>query len=237
MDSVCLREGNDLKNKILAYMILNIKSLLKDKIPFVWSILLPLVMYFLNRNQINVEKDLAYWWVYMVLCAYIYGVGLYALELKESGCLRTIFSIENSPFVFFMGNLMTQIVFCLISVGLFNFIIYLDKQFSMIKMIFYSILIILLCIPVAFAGYAFTLLKNVHANTINTAFSILLFGMFMLLGTDSWLNAYNPMCYMAEIVIAPSKTGFVLYSAISVVFIVIGSMGILKFSPNSNERR
>lgn len=30
-------------NKILAYTILNMKSLLKDKIPFIWAILLPMV--------------------------------------------------------------------------------------------------------------------------------------------------------------------------------------------------
>lgn len=224
-------------NKILAYMILNMKSLLKDKIPFVWSILLPFVMYCMNRNQINNEKDLTYWWVYMILCAYIYGVGLYALELKESGCLRTIFSIDNSSFVFFMGNLITQVVFSLISVGIFNLIVYFDKRFSFINMVLYSILAILLCVPVAFAGYGFTLVKTIHANTINTIFSILLLGMFMLLGTDSQINDYNPMCYIAEVVIAPSKSGLVLYGVISVAFIVIGCIGILKFSPNSNERR
>ena len=71
----------------------------------------------------------------------------------------------------------------------------------------------------------------------NTIFSILLLGMFMLLGTDSQINDYNPMCYIAEVVIAPSKSGLVLYGVISVAFIVIGCIGILKFSPNSNERR
>lgn len=184
------------------------KSLLKDKIPFVWSVLLPVVMYCINRNQIDNEKDLTYWWVYMVLCAYIYGVGLYALELRESGCLRTIFSIDNSSFVFFMGNLVTQIVFSIVSVELFNLMVYVDKQFSFFNMLRYSSLIILLCIPVAFAGYGFTLVKKIHVNTVNTVFSILLLGMFMLLGTDSWLNAYNPMCYMVKLLLLRQKVVF-----------------------------
>ena len=58
--------------KILAYTILNIKSLLKDKISFIWAILLPMIMFLLNFQNIESEKDFIPWWVYMVLCAFIY---------------------------------------------------------------------------------------------------------------------------------------------------------------------
>ena len=60
-------------NRILAYVILNTKSLLKDKIPFIWSIMLPLIMFIFNINEIVYTEDLVFWWVYMVLCSYIYG--------------------------------------------------------------------------------------------------------------------------------------------------------------------
>lgn len=43
--------------KILAYTILNMKSLLKDKISFIWAILLPMVMFLLNFQNIENEKD------------------------------------------------------------------------------------------------------------------------------------------------------------------------------------
>lgn len=109
-------------NKISAYVILNVKSLVKDKIPFVWSILLPLIMYVFNKEQITKESDLTYWWIYMISCSYIYGVGLFALELKEDGCLRTIFSIDNSPANFFLGNLITQIAFVCIAVVAVEFL-------------------------------------------------------------------------------------------------------------------
>ena len=78
-------------NSILAYVTFNIKALLKNKISFVWSIALPLVMFWIDKDAISSEIELIYWWVYMVLCSYIYGIGLYALELRESGSLRTIF--------------------------------------------------------------------------------------------------------------------------------------------------
>lgn len=224
-------------NKISAYVILNVKSLLKDKIPFIWSILLPLIMYVLNREQIYKESDLTYWWIYMILCSYIYGVGLYALELKEDGSLRTIFSIDNSPVNFFLGNLMTQIVFCIISVSLFNLVVIWEKKFSFFVITAYSLIAIILCIPCAFLGFGFTLIRKVHANTIKTIFSILIFGMFMLLNTTSNLNKYNPMFYISKILIDQSLYNIILYAAASICSIVLGIIGILKFNPNSNERR
>lgn len=39
-------------NRIYAYVVLNVKSLFKDKISFVWSILLPLIMFFINAENI-----------------------------------------------------------------------------------------------------------------------------------------------------------------------------------------
>ena len=92
-------------NSILAYVTFNIKALFKNKISFVWSIALPLVMFWIDKDAISSEIELIYWWVYMVLCSYIYGIGLYALELRESGSLRTIFSIQRSSWSFFLRGI------------------------------------------------------------------------------------------------------------------------------------
>ena len=82
-------------NSILAYVTFNIKALLKNKISFVWSVALPLVMFWIDKDAISSEVELIYWWVYMVLCSYIYGIGLYALELRETGSLfDTAFLLE-----------------------------------------------------------------------------------------------------------------------------------------------
>lgn len=57
-----------MNNKVIAYTILNTKSLLKDKIPFIWSIMLPLVMFLFNINDIIYIEDLifgGYIWFYV----------------------------------------------------------------------------------------------------------------------------------------------------------------------------
>lgn len=185
-------------NSIYAYAVLNIKSLLKDKISFVWSILLPLIMFFINAENIHNENEITYWWVYMILCSYIYGIGVYALELKEEGSLRTIFSINNSSLTFFLGNLVTQVIFSCISIFLFDVVVILIKHFSIFTIILCSIKCIILCLPFAFLGYGLTLFSGCHVNTIRTIFTILIFGMFMLIGVHSWINEYNPLCYISN---------------------------------------
>lgn len=223
--------------RIMAYVILNVKSLLKDKLPFAWSVFLPLVMFYVEKDHMTQEQDLAYWWIYMILCAYFYGVGLYALELKESGCLRTIFSIYNSSVIFFTGNLITQIIFCIISLSIFNLSVFLIKAFSFMQLMKHSMILVFLCIPFAFGGYTLVLLKRAHANTIRTLLSIALFGMFMFLSIDTSYNQFNPMYYMAMILTNYTPENLAVYAYISFIALILGGMGILQFDPNSNERR
>lgn len=226
-----------MNNKILAYTILNVKSLFKDKIPFIWSILLPLIMLIISLNNVQHEKDITYWWVYMILCSYIYGVGVYALELKEEGCLRTIFSISNSSIVFFLGNLLTQIIFSFISISIFNITVVLLKGFSLFRITIYSIECILLCIPVAFFSYGLTLFRKIHANTIRTIFSIVIFGMLMLINTNLTINQYNPMRYISSFMIKSTVKSTINYIIFTAFAVTIGFVGIFCFNPNSNERR
>lgn len=224
-------------NSILAYVTFNIKALLKNKISFVWSVALPLVMFWIDKDAISSEVELIYWWVYMVLCSYIYGIGLYALELRESGSLRTIFSIQHSSWSFFLGNLLTQILFCIISIGIFDIVVIIAKGFSITHILFYSIYTILVCIPFAFLSYVVTLLSSVHADTIRTIFSVVIFGMFMLLSTDLAINRYNPMFYISQMLMQKTMNNLILYSIVSLVSIALGMLGIIKFEPGSNERR
>lgn len=224
-------------NRIMAYVILNVKSLWKDKIPFVWSVFFPLIMFWIEKDAVKKEQDLLCWWIYMILCAYFYGVSIYALELKEAGCLRTIFSINNSSIEFFAGNLLTQIIFCTISLGIFNTAISFINSFSFVRLYGYSFIVTILCIPFAFLGYSFVLIRNIHVNAIRTIISIVLFGMFMLMSIDSAINQFNPMYYITVIFTNCTWQNIAAYSCISAISIVLGSIGIIKFDPNSNERR
>jgi len=57
---------------IQSYAFFNIKMLLKDKVPLLWSLFLPLITFLMNHDYITDEWDLVYWWTYITLCSFIY---------------------------------------------------------------------------------------------------------------------------------------------------------------------
>ncbi|MBG9978263.1 hypothetical protein [Ruoffia tabacinasalis] len=222
---------------VKSYALFNIKMLIKDKISLLWSFMLPGITLLMNYKNLTNEWELSYWWVYIIVCSYIYGVGVYALQLKEYGSLKTLFSINNSPWAFFLGNLLTQIIFCIISVNLLNVFVIIILPFSFLKLFLYSSIAIIVCLPVAFIGYNLTLVKKIHANTINTVFSMLIFGSFMLLNTNSELNNYNPLAILSHVLINGNNGVFFKYAVLSVILSLVSMYSIVNFQPISNERR
>lgn len=222
---------------VKSYALFNIKMLIKDKISLLWSFMLPGITLLMNYKNLTNESELSYWWVYIIVCSYIYGVGIYALQLKEYGSLKTLFSINNSPWAFFLGNLLTQIIFSFISVNLLNVFVIIILPFSFLKLFLYSSIAIIVCLPVAFIGYNLTLVKKIHANTINTVFSMLIFGSFMLLNTNSELNNYNPLAILSHVLINGNNGVFFKYAVLSVILSLVSMYSIVNFQPISNERR
>ena len=222
---------------VTSYAIFNIKMLLKDKISLLWSITLPLITFFMNHSSVTSEWDMIFWWVYIIICAYVYGIGIYALHLKEYGSLKTIFSINNSPWCFFLGNLLTQIIFSFICVNFLNLVVVMLLPLSFFKLLLYSTISIIICIPFAFLGYNLTLLKKVHSNTVQSIFTMAIFGLFVLLNTDSSFNKYNPLYAVANIILKNDRAGNTIYFISSVLIIVVSLYAVIKFEPTSNERR
>ncbi|WP_413509182.1 hypothetical protein [Carnobacterium maltaromaticum] len=222
---------------VTSYAIFNIKMLLKDKISLLWSITLPLITFFMNHSNVTSEWDMIFWWVYIIICAYVYGIGIYALHLKEYGSLKTIFSINNSPWCFFLGNLLTQIIFSFICVNFLNLVVVMLLPLSFFKLLLYSTISIIICIPFAFLGYNLTLLKKVHSNTVQSIFTMAIFGLFVLLNTDSSFNKYNPLYAVANIILKNDRAGNTIYFISSVLIIVVSLYAVIKFEPTSNERR
>lgn len=96
-------------HSIKSLFILNWRLLLKDKISFVWSLVLPTIM--LLINPIQSEYQLIYWWAFIILNSFLFGVGLYALSEKDSGFLSIIFSIKWIPLYYFLSLVSVQIVY------------------------------------------------------------------------------------------------------------------------------
>nr|WP_288825077.1 hypothetical protein [uncultured Clostridium sp.] len=222
---------------ILSYYKYNIKILLQDKLPLIWSILIPFVFLLFNNDSINNALDLRYWWAYIIVTSYIYGVGIYSMTLKESGVLKTLFSINYQPFGFFMGNLLTQITYCITCVGIFNIFSTVYLKLYIIDVFVYSLLIILLSIPIAFLSMIITLSKKIHVNSLSAIINILMMIFFFSMSYDTPLNKINPLLYYSNLITLNSRESLIIYVIISLFFVIIGSVCIKKFTVIPIERR
>jgi len=225
-------------NQILAFFNVNIKLLLKDKISFVWSVLLPTVMLLFNKENVDLSSDyLVFWWVYIVFTSFIFGVGIEALHLRENGSLRIVFSVNCKPMNFFLGNLLTQIAYSVLCITIFNIIAMILLQQLDIVLLYRGLITIVYGIPVAFLGYNVTLLKKVHVKSITAIVNIAVFFLFIITGMSTSLNQYNPI-NLISMVIVKNTWNYNLYYVIGSLFIILISMpSILTYSCISNERR
>lgn len=178
---------------IMAIVELNIKSLLKDKISILWATALPTVILFFNLHSVTRIEHLIVWYCYMATSSFLFGIGIYAATERMNGHLRTIFSIKNRPGQYFIAQVITQVFFNLISMSIFNMVASFLLRYHYLNLMLYSIISIIICLPIAFIGYNLTLLKNIHTGSLSTIASILIFIMFMMLFKDTVLNYFNPM--------------------------------------------
>lgn len=220
----------------LAFFKINIKMLLKDKLPFLWSIALPLVILGFNSTNIKTLLDLRFWWTYILISSYLFGIGIFALQLKESGALRVAFSIQNRPLAFFIGTMLTQLGYCLICLLIFNGCVYILFKFNFFSLMLYSIIQMVLLLPIAFLGFNITLLRKVHVHSLTTLVTIILFVLFMLASTPSIYNTFNPIIFMSNL-ITKDLSYLAIYAIIGLGIIALSLPSILRYSPISNEVR
>lgn len=220
----------------IAYYIINIKSLLIDKLSFVWSITLPLIMYFINSGNIDNMQDLSYYWCYMIISSYVFGLGIYAVEMRESGCLRTIFSINKSKVAYIIGNIATQLSYMLICVSVFNIVISINSNYGFLEMEKYCSLLIILCFPIGIGSYFVSVLHIFYISSIKTLMTILLFFLLILSNCEYQVNKFNLLYIIPKILYGNINYGM-RYVVICILLLLAGAIGIYDFGAISKEKR
>jgi ABC-2 type transport system permease protein len=224
-------------NIILSYYKYNIKVLLQDKLPLIWSVLIPVVFLLFNQNSINNAIELRYWWTYIIITSYIYGVGVYSVTMKESGVLKTLFSVSYQPLGFFLANLFTQITYSFTCVFIFDIFSAVYLNISILEVLLYSFIMIILSIPIAFISMVITLPKKIHVNSLSAIINILMMIFFISMSYESPINKVNPLLYYSNLIAVCFTDSIFIYTIISSIFIVIGLLCINKFTVIPIERR
>lgn len=225
-------------NFILANVIINIKVLLKDKIALMWSVFIPLVFFLIGREKVHSEVYMTFWYTYIVISGYMYGLVLFAIDEREWGNLKLMFSISNNPFGYFLANLFTQMIFSFIGISILNVVVCILSGFNIFILTIYSILVILACIPLAFFIYNLTLIKKIYPNTIRTVISIYMFACILTMSSDNAvLLCMNLFFLMPAFFIKFNLYILAIYIIVSVILILTSLYSIFNFEPIENERR
>lgn len=224
-------------NIIKAYFILNLKMLAKDKLGLIWSIFLPTFFIVGNGLNLNNAIDLRYYWAYIILNSYIFGIGLHALRQKEYGTLKTFFSIKFSRWEFFVASLLTQMVFIETSLILFNWVASIFSDINFLTAMALSNILLVAMIPMAFFTFNITRLKKIHVNSLTTLITIIISVCLFMMGVDARLVFLNPLYYTANILLDCTYWDVCIYISISIVFIISGVRSICNYSILSNEVR
>lgn len=224
--------------KVFAFVKMNLLILMKNKLSFVWSIMLPTIIFFINRDNITSINDIVYWLVFIIINIFLYGVGLQALEEKDSGVLSIIFSINWIPFEYFTGLLLTQIIYSIVVTAIFGLIPMAILGFNYGVLLLLSLLTIIVSIPIAFLSYNVTFLKSLHSKTVTSILNIISFLFFITLGLDSPINIINPYIVIGRQVnsIMQGKIDIV-YLLVSILIIILSLPSIIYFRPLSKEGR
>lgn len=224
--------------KVFAFVKMNLLILMKNKLSFAWSIMLPTIIFFINRDNITSVNDIVYWLVFIIINIFLYGVGLQALEEKDSGVLSIIFSINWIPFEYFTGLLLTQIIYSIVVTTIFGLVPMAILGFNYGVLLLLSLLTIIVSIPIAFLSYNVTFLKSLHSKTVTSILNIISFLFFITLGIDSPINIINPYIVIGRQVnsIMQGKID-IIYLLVSILIIILSLPSIIYFRPLSKEGR
>ena len=199
-------------NIVLAYLQLNLKMLFKDKLSFVWSITLPTFFVIYNSNQIHSVNEVGGYQIYIIFTAYIYGIVLHSINIKETGCLKVFFSIKQTKFEFFFANLLTQVIFS-------------------------EIFLIVMGIPIPFLFFSITLISKLKYQIANTLFTILITICLLTIGEDTIFNYINPLYLYIKVLYIHTIKDMIIYIVFAMVSFGVGYLSIKRYSVLSSEVR
>ena len=220
-------------NQIKSYFYLYVKIILSDKVPFLWTIGLPLLIGFMygpkgddTFGRTEFFTFISLFWVYIILSTYLNGIGLQLARMREQGLMKTYIMISGNKYTFVFAVILAQIMFAGISLLVFTSIMTLYYGYFSIVILLVPILILLISIPFAIASAAVTLLPA-KISSMTTLANILLFPLFLLARElpDHFLSFINPFFTMEQaalgILDATLQVGLDSHLSFTIIFIII----------------
>lgn len=219
------------------------KIVWSEKIPFIYSLVFPLIAFFLtNYSWISSPPETAVllahlniYWAFIIFGVFLNGLGLQLSSFRESGFLKTSAMISGSKYPIFAGMALTQFCFAFASITIFTTIIGLlvgDNIFLLLS-IGYLILLLTSIPMILFVSWIPVL--PTRQNTIGTISNIVLLPMVFIsasrpLSDNFYIEtifSFVPIDYITQVGILVKRIIFNEAFDYSYIPIIIGTIAYL----------
>ncbi|MCJ1783435.1 hypothetical protein [Mammaliicoccus sciuri] len=231
-------------NQLNSFLVFNLKSILKDRITLVWTLIFPILMIIINfsvyQNSVKTIEDkeilLVQFWSFMTILILLNGIAVEIANIREVGALKSYVMLAGSKYPFILAILVSQILILSISISVISILFMaLFKLFSL-KILLYAFIYILLIVPISFIFLVVTSLpfKASSIATISTILSIALFYIvnMQLFGLE-WINPLHFLYKLGELIVLGFNHFSMIIPIIYVLYVVIGLYALLKLDINS----
>lgn len=231
-------------NQLNSFLLFNLKSILKDRITLVWTLIFPILLIIINfsvyQNSVKTIEDkeilLVQFWSFMTIMILLNGIAVEIANIREVGALKSYVMLAGSKYPFILAILVSQILILFISITVISIIFMILFKLFSLKILLYAFIYILLIIPISFIFLVVTSLpfKASSIATISTILSIALFYIvnMQLFGLE-WINPLHFLYKLGELIVLGFNHFSMMIPIIYIFYVVIGLYALLKLDINS----
>lgn len=231
-------------NQLNSFLVFNLKSMLKDRITLVWTLIFPILLIIINfsvyQNSVKTIEDkeilLVQFWSFMTIMILLNGIAVEIANIREVGALKSYVMLAGSKYPFILAILVSQILILFISITVISIIFMILFKLFSLKILLYAFIYILLIVPISFIFLVVTSLpfKASSIATISTILSIALFYIvnMQLFGLE-WINPLHFLYKLGELIVLGFNHFSIIIPIIYVLYVVIGLYALIKLDINS----
>lgn len=216
-----------------AILKIQIKIALREKFYFIYTLILPTFMAFINKNQYFQDNESIYmYWSYIIVTTIFNGFLINIIRLREGGFFKTLSYMMKSKHSIILANLLVQCIVIQIEILLFNLIVTFFITPLSIFTLVHGFLVAFLATVICSAMLSILLvlkMKQIYFNWLIGFLFVIGIAALGLHPVGVWhyfLSAFNPFQTIYGIYQIPNVSnsyGFFML-IIASVYLIIGGM-------------
>ncbi|ATO46800.1 hypothetical protein C5L30_000775 [Companilactobacillus farciminis] len=211
----------------------------KERFYFVYTLLVPIFMVFLNKTLDFQDNESIYvYWSYIVVTTVFNGFLLNLVRLRESGFLKTLTYLSGSRHSIILANLLVQLIIVQLEILLFNlYVTFFITHVSLLTFVYgllTSSLITVLCAAMMSIFFVLKIQRTIFNYLVGGFFtiSVLMLGIHPQGFNKAILTIFSPFQFVYGLYVVPCSTvRFAVFLALcSLLYLIISLLVFKKFS-------